>query len=79
MPGWIKNAVMITVCVVWAGVVIGSVIHGEIPGAFVWAVPGGTYAAITGGAGLRRRIRVEIDEGNEDPPKPPLASGGGQP
>lgn len=68
MPAWIRNGVMVTVCGVWALLVIPSLFRGAVPSAVVWAVPGATYALLTGGLSGIRRVRVEVDN---DEPKPP--------
>lgn len=62
MPSWVRNAVMVIVCTVWAVGVTVTLVHGAIPSAVVWAVPGATYALLAGGGG--RRVRVEFDDGD---------------
>lgn len=68
MPAWIRNGVMVTVCGVWALLVIPSLFRGAVPSAVVWAVPGATYALLTGGLSGIRRVRVEVD--NDEPKAP---------
>jgi hypothetical protein len=43
---WVRNAVMLTVTVVWAAVVITSLVRGILPDAITWGVPGAVYFAL---------------------------------
>jgi hypothetical protein len=43
---WVRNAVMMIVVLVWALVVITSLVRGILPDAITWGVPGGIWFAM---------------------------------
>ncbi len=46
MSQWVRNAVMMIVVLVWAVVVITSLVRGVLPDAITWGVPGAIYFAL---------------------------------
>jgi hypothetical protein len=69
MPSWIRSAVMLIVCTVWAIGMLNTFLHGGTPTAVGWGVPGATWVLLTGAINGLKRVRVEVDEG-DDKPKP---------
>lgn len=61
MSQWVRNAVMLVVLIVWAVVVLHSLlVRGLLPDAITWGVPGGVYFALD--PSLRRR-RTQAERG----------------
>ncbi len=46
VSNWVRNLVMVTVTVVWAAVVVVSLIRGTLPDAITWGVPGAIWFAL---------------------------------
>lgn len=46
MSQWVRNLVMVVVVVVWAVVVLTSLIRGMLPDAITWGVPGAIWFAL---------------------------------
>lgn len=46
MDNWVRNAVMMTVTLVWAIVVLTNLVRGQIPDAITWGVPGAVWFAL---------------------------------
>lgn len=54
MAEWVRNAVMMIVVLVWAAVVVTSLVRGVLPDAITWGVPGAVYFALNPTISLRR-------------------------
>ena len=46
MSSWVKNTVMLVVILVWATVVLTSLVRGILPDPVTWGIPGGVYFAL---------------------------------
>lgn len=61
MSQWVRNAVMLTVTVVWAVVVVTSLARGVLPDAITWGVPGAIYFALN--PTIPRRTQASDENG----------------
>lgn len=49
METWVRNLVMLVVLTVWGAYMYSATfVSKEVPSPFVWTIPGGTYALLTG-------------------------------
>ena len=49
MASWVQKLVMVVVISVWGVFMLSATFSsGELPSPFVWTIPGGTYALLTG-------------------------------
>jgi len=49
MSPWVQKLVMVVVIGVWGVFMLSATFDsGELPSPFVWTIPGGTYALLTG-------------------------------
>ena len=55
MSEWVRNAVMMIVVLVWAAVVVTSLIRGVLPDAITWGVPGAVYFSLNPTISFMRR------------------------
>jgi hypothetical protein len=60
---WVRNLVMVVVVVVWAAVVVTSLVRGVLPDAITWGVPGAVYFALNPTISLTRRDSKPPAEG----------------
>jgi hypothetical protein len=49
VTSWVQKLVMVVVIGVWSTYMLSATFDsGEVPSPFVWTIPGGTYALLTG-------------------------------
>lgn len=61
MATWVRNAVMLTVVLVWAAVVLTSLWRGVLPDAVTWGVPGGIWFLMN--PMLPKRTTAPVEDG----------------